>query len=399
MVIVAGILVLLVAGLLWGRLPAEQLFAAALAGVYLGTGLPLDTLLGGFINPALVSLALLLMATKVLERTPWLRQLAESLGKGAGRLGLVTALLSSVMNNTAVVAALLPMLERHPQARRLLLPLSYAALLGGTLTLVGTSTNLVVNSFLVAAGLPPLGLFDFFFLALPVVALCLLYLSVASRWLPHQGLPAGSPRLELNSPLSGYKAWLPLPLFALALGLVALGVLDLIQAMLIFLILAMVLNLTSPAQFLARFPWRLVVVIGSALGLAGAMEASGLAAWLAESLLAPLGEQGVWVSFLGLYATTWLLTELVTNNAAAALMLPLALTLARALGVEPVSFAMVVLFGASAAFLNPYGYQTHMLVQSVLPQGRRPFLMLGLPLGLIYGAGVLLSIPLYFPLR
>ncbi|MGS0730560.1 SLC13 family permease, partial [Shewanella sp. 0m-11] len=100
--------------------------------------------------------------------------------------GLSTALLSSFTNNTAVVASLIGVVRRnqaHAPAK-LLLPLSYAAILGGTLTLIGTSTNLIVNSFVENAGLVPLGFFEFSMIGIVIVISGVGLLVLLANWLP-----------------------------------------------------------------------------------------------------------------------------------------------------------------------------------------------------------------------
>jgi len=98
--------------------------------------------------------------------------------------------LSSFLNNTAVVASFMGMILQNTkfQASRLLIPLSYAAIMGGVLTLIGTSTNLIVNSFVVDAGLPSLHFFDFLYIGLPLALLGLLYLVfISPHLLPKHG--------------------------------------------------------------------------------------------------------------------------------------------------------------------------------------------------------------------
>jgi di/tricarboxylate transporter len=115
----------------------------------------------------------------VLDKSRLLESLADSLVRGPYRWALAklygaTALYSAFLNNTAVVASLIGPLRgsRHHSASRLLLPMCYAASLGGVLTLVGTSTNLLVNSFLVGRGMPGLHLFDLLPVGLAVVLGC-----------------------------------------------------------------------------------------------------------------------------------------------------------------------------------------------------------------------------------
>ncbi|MCY1557556.1 transporter, divalent anion:Na+ symporter (DASS) family [compost metagenome] len=107
---------------------------------------------------------------------------------------------------------------------------------------------------------------------------------------------------------------------------------------------------------------------------------------------------GVYGALIGVYLLTLVLTELVTNNAAAALAFPIALATARAFGVDPTAFVMVVAYGASACFLVPFGYQTHLMVMSPGHYRVTDFFRAGLPVSLTYSVVVLLLTPVFFPL-
>nr|WP_243454131.1 SLC13 family permease [Oceanisphaera pacifica] len=153
-------------------------------------------MLSSFSNSALVTLIVLMLVSLVLERSPLLDHLSNTLLKGRESMASlqlmgVTSFLSAFLNNTAVVGSLLGVMarQRHIPASRLLIPLSYASILGGITTLVGTSTNLVINSFVINAGLTPLGMFSFTLVGLPVALICMGALLFSTRWLPrHQAL-------------------------------------------------------------------------------------------------------------------------------------------------------------------------------------------------------------------
>lgn len=95
---------------------------------------------------------------------------------------------------------------------------------------------------------------------------------------------------------------------------------------------------------------------------------------------------------------TWWLTELVTNNAAAALVFPLAVGLAKTLGVEPTGYILAVAFGASASFVSPYGYQTNLMVFNAGQYHIKDFVKVGLPVSLVYGLITVSSISVMFGL-
>ncbi|HSH47801.1 MAG TPA: SLC13 family permease, partial [Halomonas sp.] len=164
----------------------------SLAGAYLLLGLvDTATLLDQYTNPALATLLLLLLVSLALERTPLLDWLSQRLLKGSektatARLMGTAAVLSAFLNNTAVVAAFLGAVSRQQRIApsRLLIPLSYASILGGMTTLVGTSTNLVVNSFALGSGGFELGMFQFSLVGVPVAALTFGVLLWRARALP-----------------------------------------------------------------------------------------------------------------------------------------------------------------------------------------------------------------------
>ncbi|KZY26396.1 hypothetical protein A3725_16755 [Alcanivorax sp. HI0035] len=97
------------------------------------------------------------------------------------------------------------------------------------------------------------------------------------------------------------------------------------------------------------------------------------------------------------YLITALFTELITNNAAAVLIFPVALEVAEKFGVSPLPFIVAVMFAASASFMTPLGYQTNLMVMG--PGGYKyvDYLKVGLPMSLIVGAVSLLLIPLFWP--
>jgi di/tricarboxylate transporter len=141
----------------------------------------------------------------------------------------------------------------------------------------------------------------------------------------------------------------------------------------------------------------ILVLIASAFGLGAAVTVSGLGDAIAGLLVAgmePLGTVGV---LAGVLIATMLLTEMISNNAAAALMFPIALSTAASLGVDPRPFVIAVTMGASLSFLTPIGYQTNLMVYSMGNYRFSDFTRLGVPLNLIAITLALILIPRAFP--
>jgi Na+/H+ antiporter NhaD/arsenite permease-like protein len=154
-VVIALIVVALIGCLIFSRWSPPLLFSAAMAACVMVGSIDLSSVMEKATNEGLVTLLLLLMVSLGLERLPWLLSLSQyvvrrSLPKTLLGLSGMTMLFSAFVNNTAVVATLAGTLRKNPHhaASQILLPISYAAILGGTLTLIGTSTNLIVSSFL-----------------------------------------------------------------------------------------------------------------------------------------------------------------------------------------------------------------------------------------------------------
>ncbi len=568
----AGLAVLVVELVRGRRAPAVVFASVAFAFVLLDlVGMP--KALAQFTNSGLVTVVVLLLLSVVLDKAQLLETMAERLVRGSYRWALVklyvtTALYSAFLNNTAVVASLigpLRTLRVHP-ASRLLMPMCFAASLGGTLTLIGTSTNLLVNSLRIGQGLPPLHIFDLFPVGILIVLACgatmvLLYprllpaqapppeaasdyfleatlrpdspllgktveqaglrglahlylaeivrdghviapvqsdrmlrpgdllvftgdltrLDVLSRFEGlethghHYRLPLdnlvevvvaanstlarrtlkevdfraqfdaaviavrrGSERLrgpianvpievgdtlvlavgndfekrnnlqrnfvvaskrevqKFTDPRKGFVATAG---FVATIALAALGVVDFLKALLVLLVVFLVAGFAKPADLRRNMPYAIILIIASSLVISEVMVSTGAATLLAAGLLVGVEAFGPYGALALILVVTWILTELMSNNAAAALSFPVALGVAQATGLDPQPFVMAVLYGASCSFLTPYGYQTNLMIMSPGRYTLRDYVRAGLPVALVFQAVALVAIPVFFPLR
>ncbi len=186
--LILGLLCLLFISLVSNRIRPSLAFVLAISVCLLAGWIQAPELLQHYSNETLIGLILLLQVSTVLEKTHLLPMLSrsmirpDSLRKTLFRLTGSTLLLSAILNNTAVVAAFMGMIRqnKHFQPSRLLIPLSYAAIMGGVMTLIGTSTNLIVNSFVIQSGRPSIGFLDFMYIGLPLGLLGILYLCIGA---------------------------------------------------------------------------------------------------------------------------------------------------------------------------------------------------------------------------
>jgi len=139
--------------------------------------------------------------------------------------------------------------------------------------------------------------------------------------------------------------------------------------------------------------WSTLIVIGAALGFGAALDQSGASRTLAEGLIAIAGDHP-WLVLAAVYLATMLTTELITNNAAVALVFPFALATSQELGVSFYPFIFAMMMAGSASFATPLGYQTNMMVYG--PGGYRftDFLRIGVPMNLLLAASAILLAPL-----
>jgi di/tricarboxylate transporter len=175
------------------------------------------------------------------------------------------------------------------------------------------------------------------------------------------------------------------------------GLAPILHASLVGALAVVVLGVLTPGEARGAVDLDVIVLIAAAFGLGAAIERSGLAGWMAHALLEvvrPLGARGV---LLGVIVATMALTELVTNNAAAALMFPIGMATALEFGVDPRGVAMGIAVAASSSFLTPIGYQTNTMVYG--PGGYRftDYVRLGAPLTVAVVALAAWLIPLYWP--
>ncbi len=205
-----------------------------------------------------------------------------------------------------------------------------------------------------------------------------------------------------SSPRRHTRAWTSIAIMA---SMVVVSSLDQYHGVSLFnvaLIAAALMGITrclSAEQARRSIDWVTLVIIGAALGIGRAVQTTGLAAasadWLVN-LLQPFGAIGV---LAGVYLLTLIFTEIVTNNAAAALAFPIAHAAATSLGVNFMPFAVAIAMAASAGFATPLGYQTHLMVYGVGGYKFVDYVRIGVPLDLVVMAITVTLAPIWFPFR
>lgn len=561
-VITLSVFVSTIAALIFSNRNPAFIFSMATLSLLLTQQLTVPDVFHNLANQGLVTLVLLLVISVAVDKTGFIKSLGRKLVTSNAKQSLtrllgVSFFSSALLNNTAVVASLIGPVKQnqHHPASKLLLPLSYAAILGGTVTLIGTSTNLIVDSFLVEHGHPGFAFWDFTLYGLTAGVTCCLLLFLVARLLPDievskdqykhyfieakvadysslvgksieenhlRNLPElflvevvrddklispvspdliieandilifsgnvqrmdtlshidglilfadntgllkenlkeviisnrsmllgrtlktvgfralfdaavvairrdgetlsgklGEIRLKagdalllatgpdfhnrnnlknnffvvseisLTKKLTPFQEYITVGGFLAAIACSAIFSVALSLSLLVLLAVLVTTNVINGNEIKRSLPINLVAIIVGALSLALSLEKAGLIETFTHFITPILNGGSPFIALLGVYIATWLLTELVTNNAAAALMFPFAYGISESLGVPIMPFALAVAFAASASFISPYGYQTNLLVFSAGNYRFVDFIKAGIPVSILYSGIVL----------
>jgi di/tricarboxylate transporter len=331
------------------------------------------------------------------------------------------------------------------------MPLSHISVLGGLLTLIGTSTNLLVNDMARNAGQPVFTLFE-----ITPVGLCIAV--TGSLWLFFVGarqlgrtvaadeaeqarlaeleesrrqaaietasrrrriLPFNLPRLgeartnddgsgdahlgdvtlfgAADRPFDLRRALISLAIFVLVVAAAGLGLAPIAASAFAGAVALILLKVITPEEAYAGLRPEILLLIAGMVVIGIAIEVTGLAAEGAGILIEVLRPFGPLVGLIILYGVTLFATELLSNATVAVLITPIAVALAESFGVDPRPFLVGVMMAASAAFATPFGYQTNVLVFQMGGYSYMDFVRVGLPLNLVTWVAAMIAIPIFFP--
>jgi len=200
-------------------------------------------------------------------------------------------------------------------------------------------------------------------------------------------------RLENTHPLRHERALMALVILAAMVMAVSVGWVSMLQGALLAAGLMLVTRCVTGGAARSAVDWQVLIAIAASFGLGAALEKSGAAQHIAENLIA-LAQGSPWGTLAVVYLVTMLFTELITNNAAAVLVFPIALSTSASLGVNFMPFAIAIMMAASASFSTPIGYQCNLMVYG--PGGYRftDYFRVGIPLNLLMAAVTLAIVPL-----
>jgi di/tricarboxylate transporter len=182
-----------------------------------------------------------------------------------------------------------------------------------------------------------------------------------------------------------------------AVAVAAVGLLPIVASAILGGIALVATRCIGNDQAYQAIDWRVIVLLAGVLPLGIAMQKSGLAQGVADFGVNAVGGFGPLAVLAVIYILTALLTELMSNNAAAVLITPIAFATAISLGVSPTPFLVAVMFAASTSFATPVGYQTNTMVYNAGNYRFKDFMKMGIPLNLLFWGLAVYFIPRFFP--
>ena len=203
------------------------------------------------------------------------------------------------------------------------------------------------------------------------------------------------PSPELFRPSKAVPA---VAILALVIGLTAIGVAPIVVTATGGAVAMILCGCLTPEEAYRAVDWRVIFLLAGVLALGVALERTGAAELLSRGLILGLGGLGPVVLLSAVYLATTLVTSTMSNNAAAVLLAPIAITAAVEMGVDPRPFLMAVTFAASASFMTPVGYQTNTMIYGPGQYRFMDFVRVGGPLTLIFWVLATVLIPWFWPL-
>ena len=329
----------------------------------------------------------------------------------------VTATMSAFLSNTGTAAALLPVVvgicavAKIPASRQLM-PLAFAAGIGGIITMVGTPPNIIVNGALNKAGVTPFGFFEFAWIGIPLtIATILFMMTIGKRFLPNHIIEDVG---EVEQEVSADKVSND-PKKQLYSGLILGGV-----------IVLMILGDTLKSNFGINLPLSLVAVVGAMLcvltgclgekqaytsidwvtiflfagmmPVAGAMDKSGAGQLIANAVLGVMGsDPSPYFATAVLFILSCVMTQFMSNTASCALLAPIGIAIAKGMGADPHAVLMAIGVAASCAFGTPVGTPPNTLVLGPGQYKFMDYVKAGVPLIIVCFIVSILIIPMVWP--
>ena len=288
---------------------------------------------------------------------------------------IIAAAMSAFLSNTGTTACLIPVVigickEAHLPVSRQMMPLAFAAGLGGTCTLIGTPPNIIANVALKTAGMPELqfGFFEYAWIGIPITVAGILYMLFIGRFLLPKTEANDFDASEVKQEIEANETTKSKKIIC---GIIMLGVIitmatsivPLEIAAVIGALLCVVTGCLTERQAYDSIDWVTIFLFAGMIPVATAMNTSGAGKLIAEYTVAAMGgDPSPYLITAVLFALAVVLTQFMSNTASKALLCPVGIALAAQVGASPRAVLMAILIASSCAFASPVGTPPNTLV-------------------------------------
>ena len=406
--------ILLFVVLLCTKIREDIAFLGAMAVLGLSGILDQKEDLAGFSSDSVVLVGVLFIVVAGLIHTGVIRWIMDhflgtpkSYPAAIVRLMMPVALLSSILSNTTVVALFVQVVKDWAKKlgnapSKLLIPLSYAAGMGGICTIIGTPPNMIIAGLYAQntgqhIGFSAPTLPGIFCLVVGVLATLAMRRLLPVRESREDDTAEKASTPESQPQISGKTVVSALIMLAMIL-LSSLKVMSLLQSAVVAAAAMLIFRCCSPAQAMKSIDWSILMIFAGSVVIGTAIQKTGVAEALANGVMHICGGKPLLVmSMLCLTAT--FVTEFISNTAAGAIFFPISFHAAVTMGCDPMPFLISLMIAVSSSFATPIGSPTHLLVYG--PGGYKfsDFMKIGIPMNLIILAANILIVNLVYPLH
>lgn len=370
----------------------------------------------GFINSNVILFVAMFIVGGALFETGMANEIGSLVTKFAkSERGLIVAIIvivgvmSGFLSNTGTAAVLIPVVigiaaKSGYKRSRLLMPLVFAAAMGGNLSLIGAPGNMIAQSALEPLGLS-FGFFEYAVVGLPIlIAGILFYATIGFRILPNHDTEEDDSIFDETQDFGSVPKWKKVLslviLIATLMGMIfeeQIGVKLCITGCVGALLLILT-GVISEKDALKSIDLKTIFLFGGTLSLAKALEVTGAGELIADKVIGALGDHPSPVFFtLVVFLLCCVMTNFMSNTATTALMAPICLSIAQGMGADPRAVLMACVIGGSCAYVTPIGMPANTMVVGAGNYKFIDYAKSGLPLIVIATVISMIILPIAFP--
>ena len=321
---------------------------------------------------------------------------------------VIVGVMSGFLSNTGTAAILIPVVigiaaKSGYSRSRLLMPLVFAAAMGGNLTLIGAPGNMIAQSGMEGIGLK-FGFFDYAKVGVPILIVGIIYFAfIGYKFLPNkEGSDEGI--FDESKDFSHVPKWKQyLSLVILLLTLVGMIFEDQLGIKLCVIgcmgaLALMITGVISEKDALASIDLKTIFLFGGTLSLAAALEQTGAGELIAEKVIGMLGDNpSPYVLTFVIFMLCCVMTNFMSNTATTALMVPIGISIAQGMGADPSAVLMACVIGGSCAYATPIGMPANTMVVTAGGYTFKDYAKAGVPMILVATVVSMILLPIFYP--